>query len=232
MTSRGRKVGGSSRARSGAKPRWRSASDHQVRVWDTTTGSERVRWSGPEAPRNVYVYSPDGKRLATGSEDHAIRVWDVATGKLLTKLVGHQGPVWTVAFNPDGRRIVSSSEDRTFRLWDATTGQSLAVLGSNEGEPTVPALFSPDGKWIATGGGKEIRLWDGMTGQPLGVLGSHEHTIARMAIIRGRSTDRLGGTRRESHRLVGPGHPKTSRVSGRTFRSTIRGLPSARRDPD
>ena len=131
------------------------AIDHQVRVWDTTTGAERVRWSGPEAPRYVYVYSPDGKRLATGSEHHAIRVWDVATGKLLTKLVGHQGPVWAVAFNPDGRRIASSSEDRTFRLWDATTGQSLALLGSNEGEPTVPALFSPDGKWIATGRGKK-----------------------------------------------------------------------------
>ncbi len=159
-------------------------SDHRVRVWDMTTGTERVRWSGPEAPRNVYVYSPDGKRLATESEHHAIRVWDVATGKLLTTLAGHQGAVWTVAFNPDGRRIASSSEDRTFRLWDATTGQSLAVLGSNEGESTVPALFSPDGKWIATGWGKEIRLWDGMTGQPLGVLGSHEHTIVRLAIIR------------------------------------------------
>jgi len=159
-------------------------SDHRVRVWDTTTGTERVRWSGPEAPRNVYVYSPDGKRLATESEHHAIRVWDVATGKLLTTLAGHQGAVWTVAFNPDGRRIASSSEDRTFRLWDATTGQSLAVLGSNEGEPTAPALFSPDGKWIATGWGKEIRLWDGMTGQPLGVLGSHEHTITCMWIIR------------------------------------------------
>ncbi len=169
--------------------------DHQVRVWDTTTGAELVRGSGAEAPRYVYVYSPDGKRLATGSEHHAIRVWDVATGNLLTKLVGHQGPVWAVAFNPDGRRIVSSSEDRTFRLWDATTGRPLAALGSNEGEHTVPAQFSPDGKWIATGEGKEIRLWDGMTGQPLGVLGSHEHAITRMAIFPDGRTDRLGGTR-------------------------------------
>ena len=157
--------------------------DHRVRVWDTTSGAELVRGSGAEAPRYVYVYSPDGKRLATGSESHAIRIWDVATGNLLTNLIGHQGPVRAVVFNPDGRRIVSSSEDRTFRLWDATTGRPLAALGATEGEPAVPAQFSPDGKWIATGGGKEIRLWDGMTGQPLGVLGSHEHTIIRLAII-------------------------------------------------
>ncbi len=157
--------------------------DHQVRVWDAATGAELVRGSGAEAPRYVYVYSPDGNRLATGSEHHAIHVWDVATGKLLTKLVGHQGPVWAVAFNPDGRRIVSSSEDRTFLLWDATTGRPLAALGSNEGETTAPALFSPDGKWIVTGEGKGIRLWDGMTGRPLGVLGSHEHAITRMAIF-------------------------------------------------
>ncbi len=159
-------------------------SDRRVRVWDTTTGMERVRWSGPEAPRDMYMYSPDGKRLATGSERHAILLWDVATGKLMATLVGHQAAVRSVAFNPDGRRIASSSEDRSFRLWDVATGQSLAILGSNEGEPTAPALFSPDGKWIATGSGREIRLWDGRTGQPLGVLGSHEHTIVRLVIVR------------------------------------------------
>ena len=158
-------------------------SDHRVRVWDTTTGTERVRWSGPEAPRDVYVYSPDGKRLATGSENHAVHVWDVATGTLLAKLVGHQGMY--------GASLESG--------WTADRLQQrrpdIPPLGRDNGpvtcpprlerrEPNLPALFSLDGKWIATGSGKEICLWGGMMGQPLGVLGSHEHTITRLAIIR------------------------------------------------
>jgi WD40 repeat protein/serine/threonine protein kinase len=157
--------------------------DARIGVWDTTTGTERVRWSGPETPREVFAYSPDGKRLATGSEHHAIHLWDTATGKLLTRLAAHQGAVWSVTFSPDARRIISSSKDGTFRLWDATTGQSLAVLGSNAGERRLPALFSPDGTWIATACGKDIRLWGGETGRPLGLLGSHDHPITRLAIL-------------------------------------------------
>jgi WD40 repeat protein len=160
----------------------KSASDHRIHVWDTTTGQERAIWGEPEAPVNQLVYSRDGKRIATDSEDHTIRVWEVATGKILTQMVGHEGPVWRLAFSPDGRRIVSASADCTFRLWDAMTGQPLAVLGSNSGEAAVPALFSPDGQWIVTGWGKDVRLWDGKMGQPLAWLGSHEHRVLHLAI--------------------------------------------------
>src|SRR5205823_6511267 len=51
------------------------------------------------------AFSPDGKRLASGSGDRTVRVWDLASGKELLQLRGHTGIVTCVAFSPDGKRL-------------------------------------------------------------------------------------------------------------------------------
>ena len=47
-------------------------------------------------------WSPDSKRLATGSEDGTAKVWDGRTGNPLLELKGHTTAVRSVAFKPDG----------------------------------------------------------------------------------------------------------------------------------
>ena len=53
------------------------------------------------------AFSPDGKRLVSGSEDKTVKVWDAETGQETLTLKGHTGGVTSVAFSPDGKRIVS-----------------------------------------------------------------------------------------------------------------------------
>jgi WD40 repeat protein len=65
-------------------------------------------------------FSPDGKRIVSGSHDETVRVWDAHTGQQALTLRGHTGPVTSVAFSPVGRRIASGSADNTVRVWDAT----------------------------------------------------------------------------------------------------------------
>ena len=72
------------------------------------------------------AFSPDGKRIVSGSHDNTLRLWDADTGQPIGQpMTGHTGAVFSVAFSPDGKRIVSGSYDKTVRLWDADTGQPI-----------------------------------------------------------------------------------------------------------
>ena len=62
-------------------------------------------------------FSPDGRRLASGSYDMTVRLWDVETGTSVRTLEGHNAEGNSVCFSPDGRWLASSSKDRTVRMW-------------------------------------------------------------------------------------------------------------------
>jgi len=43
--------------------------------------SELVAWQGHEDRLIFVAFTPDGKRIVSGSDDSAIKVWDAGTGK-------------------------------------------------------------------------------------------------------------------------------------------------------
>jgi WD40 repeat protein len=64
------------------------------------------------------VWSPDGKRIASGSEDNTVQVWDASTGKNLFTYRGHTSAVNVVAWSPDGKRIASvGAAENTVQVW-------------------------------------------------------------------------------------------------------------------
>jgi WD40 repeat protein len=51
------------------------------------------------------AFSPDVKRLVSGSSDKTLKVWDAQTGQESLSLKGHTGSVTSLAYSPDGKRI-------------------------------------------------------------------------------------------------------------------------------
>ena len=84
-------------------------------------GQETLTLKGHSGGVNSVSFSPDGKRIASGSFDRTVKVWDAQTGQETLTLKGHTGYVSSVSFSPDGKRIVSGSWDNTLKVWDISS---------------------------------------------------------------------------------------------------------------
>jgi WD40 repeat protein/serine/threonine protein kinase len=93
----------------------------EVHLLDVNSGDEIIApLKGHALWVNTAAFSPDGKRLATGSTDETIKIWDLTTGQEILTLRGHTAAVGELRFSPDGHRLMSVSIDGTVRVWDAT----------------------------------------------------------------------------------------------------------------
>ena len=95
------------------------------------------------------AWSPDGTRLATGSDDWTVRIWNPTTGQTTPTLTGHTNRVTAVAWSPDGTHLATTSRDETVRIWNSATGQTTHTLTGHTGVVTGVA-WSPDGTHLAT----------------------------------------------------------------------------------
>src|SRR5205807_2008078 len=90
-----------------------------------------ARFKGHGGRSGGLLFSPDGRRLASGTDerDGPVHLWDVEAQKPLPPLKDSNGDR-PVLFSPDSRLLVAAGPDEgDVRVWDARTGKELRRLG-------------------------------------------------------------------------------------------------------
>jgi len=132
-----------------------------VRIWDTTTGRERMTFHPPEAQLELLALSPDGRLVATCMHDRRqFQVWDATNGRWLAGGDGHSAPLTALTFSSDNLEIATASSDASVRLWTSSSARQTACLGGHLQEVNALA-YSPDGRALAAAGQEGVvRVWD------------------------------------------------------------------------
>ena len=159
-----------------------------IHLWDTETGKTLdVSHVDPtnetdaslENVINAFAFSPDGKRLASGTWGGEVHLWNSETGEALTTFLRaepqkgqhNRDTIRTLAYSSDGAMLAVGSDTHIrIRLLE---GERQIGFKNVDGQ-TDALAFSPDSTVLAIGrnnGG--IELWKITTGDQLTTLDGH-----------------------------------------------------------
>jgi WD40 repeat protein len=150
-----------------------------MRIWDAESGREFQCLRGHEGKVESVAFSPDGRKIVSGSADQTIRIWDTTGDQQLSRTRdGEQ-----VGRSPDGRQIVTTSQASgkpTVRIWELAHAREKCCLPAWESLSCV--AFSPDGRRIVAGFfDNSVRVWDARSGRQLRCLRGHAEYISCVA---------------------------------------------------
>jgi WD40 repeat protein/serine/threonine protein kinase len=124
---------------------WGSSSK-EVTLWETVGPKKVAAFGGFASVVWGVAFSPDVKRLATGSTgNEAIQLWDVESHEGLLTLEGRGAAFDSVAFSPDGN-ILAASNGRVLHLWRAPSWAEIETLEqapSSEGRIKQWLILAP-----------------------------------------------------------------------------------------
>jgi WD40 repeat protein len=118
-----------------------------IKVWDWSSGKERVTLRGCRSSILNLAFSPDGRVLASGGGPPGeVKLWDIESGRSIADLMGHRQWVESVAFSPDGKILATVGGSATgpgeIKLW-STVAPPGAPAGGAPMRPSDPTSLPP-----------------------------------------------------------------------------------------
>ncbi|MBI4749541.1 MAG: serine/threonine protein kinase [Acidobacteria bacterium] len=128
-----------------------SGTDDAIRIYDLATGQEQNRLSGHQQV-TALAFSPDGKRLLSGSQDSSLCLWELQDRTQLHRMQGHIDNVANIVFASNGSFALSIGLSGDLHLWNLETGQEVQSLLSDAARSeAISVRVSIDGRRVLGG---------------------------------------------------------------------------------
>src|SRR6185503_14664635 len=107
--------------------------DGAAQILDLTRRKIVVRFYGHTFTVTRAAFSPDGRRVVSGSSNGVLRIWNAHNGAELLRFPDRKSAFSGVALSADGELLATTSAsvykpvDGPLRIWNSRTGETLAV---------------------------------------------------------------------------------------------------------
>ncbi|NOZ85533.1 MAG: WD40 repeat domain-containing protein [Deltaproteobacteria bacterium] len=125
----------------------------------------RKRWTSKGT--GAMTFSPQGDKLAFGSNDGTIKLVDPADGSMKEELQSSMKGIMDIAFSPKGDRVAAADYDGTTWIFDSASGLKLRKLMRHHG-PVLSVSYAPNDRFVTTAGEDGfVRVFDTIAGKAL-----------------------------------------------------------------
>jgi eukaryotic-like serine/threonine-protein kinase len=103
-------------------------------IWNTSSAQRVATLQGFVLGMTSAAFSPNGKRLAIGSNgDEAVKLWDVEGVQELLTLKGEGSLFVSVAFSPDGNTLAAANANGVLHVWHPPSAAEIERVESSAG---------------------------------------------------------------------------------------------------
>jgi serine/threonine protein kinase len=156
-----------------------SGDDGLIHIWDARSGKEITSFGGNTSGVFALVWSPDGKKVVSGSgsPNNNVYIWDVATGKVLATFGDHTASITALDWSPWTELIGTASMDHSVQVWNTLSYLKVTTYGGHTDGVTSLA-WSPDGLRMASASlDGTVHLWDASSGNRPFIFRGHSGPV-------------------------------------------------------
>ncbi|KAJ1972494.1 pre-mRNA cleavage and polyadenylation factor (CPF) complex subunit [Dimargaris xerosporica] len=130
----------------------------------------------PPRPVNVVKWSPDGRRLISGSTKGTFSYWFGTTFNFESTLQAHEDPVRALQWSHNGTWLISADGGGEIKYWEYNFNNLTVFRGHNT---TVRGLsFAPtDLKFASCSDDQKIKIWDFHQSREERVITGHTNMV-------------------------------------------------------
>ena len=177
--------------------------NHELTVWDATTGQPYRRIFTRAERAHVMQFMPDGKLAVAGGrpgQEGDVRIYDINAGTpkpyggipsvdgvndktvMVKELIQVEDSILALAVSNDGKKIAAGGTDRMVRVFDVATGK-LEHAVENHADWILGLAFTPDASKVATASrDKTAKLWDLKNKESLLTFPDHQNIVNNVAM--------------------------------------------------
>ncbi len=172
-----------------------TSGDHDIKVWEASTGRQLRSLSMGADLASTIALSPDGHTLVASRYTKDTTLWDISNMQLMDTLLSRVS-ISAAAFSPDGHSLVTSTTGTGFTLWDVDSRRDRSVHPRTDGLEWITSLaFSPNGHTVVSGHYNGVlSFWDTKNERQLNTVRGHSQVKSIAAISKDGRTFATGSS--------------------------------------